>query len=110
MLFRSKPSTHEIVSAFEIEKSTSIYSGILRMEDLAHSIPGCTCRFYLVAPERCEKEAMAQLARPAFRTELAGIPFAFIPFGDLCRHCDTLCRFGEDHTILQRIARRPAAL
>ena len=37
-----KPGTSEIVSAFEVEKSTSIYSGILRMEDLARSIPDCT--------------------------------------------------------------------
>lgn len=102
-----KPGTHEIVSAFEIEKSTSIYSGILRMEDLARSIPGCTCRFYLVAPNRREQEVMAQLARPAFRGDLAGISFAFIPFGDLCQHYDALCKFGEDHAILQKIARRP---
>ncbi|WP_232422350.1 hypothetical protein [Methylosarcina fibrata] len=34
-----KPETGEIVSAFEVEKSTSIYSGILRLEDLARSIP-----------------------------------------------------------------------
>ncbi len=45
-----KPDTGEIVSAFEVEKNTSIYSGILRMEDLARSIPGCVCHFYLVAP------------------------------------------------------------
>jgi type II restriction enzyme len=32
----------EIVSAFEVEKSTSIYSGILRLEDLARSMPGCS--------------------------------------------------------------------
>jgi type II restriction enzyme len=33
-----KPDTGEIVSAFEVEKSTSIYSGLLRMEDLSRSI------------------------------------------------------------------------
>ena len=100
-----KPGTGEIVSAFEVEKSTSIYSGILRLEDLARSIPGCTCNFYLVAPNHREKEVMAQLARPAFRTDLADIFLAFIPFNDLCDHCDALCKFGEDHTILRKIAR-----
>lgn len=100
-----KPGTGEIVSAFEVEKSTSIYSGILRLEDLARSIPGCTCNFYLVAPDRREKEVMAQLARPAFRTDLADISLAFIPFNDLCNHCDALCKFGEDHSILKKIAR-----
>jgi len=100
-----KPGAGEIVSAFEVEKSTSIYSGILRLEDLARSIPGCTCNFYLVAPNHREKEVMAQLARPAFRTDLADISLAFIPFNDLCDHCDALCKFGEDHTILRKIAR-----
>jgi type II restriction enzyme len=100
-----KRGTGEIVSAFEVEKSTSIYSGILRMEDLARSIPDCTCHFYLVAPDQREKDVMAQLARPAFRSDLADISLAFIPFNDLREHCDALCKFGEDYTIVQKIAR-----
>jgi type II restriction enzyme len=99
--------TGEIVSAFEVEKSTSIYSGILRMEDLARSIPDCTCHFYLVAPNQREKEVLAQLTRPAFCSDLADISLAYIPFGDLRSHCDALCKFGEDYTILQKIARHP---
>jgi type II restriction enzyme len=103
-----KRNTNEIVSAFEIEKSTSIYSGILRMEDLARSIPDCTCNFYLVAPNQREKEVIAQLTRPAFRNDLADISLAYISFNNLRDHCDALCKFGEDHTILQKIAQRSA--
>ena len=99
-----KPGNGEIVSAFEVEKSTSIYSGILRMEDLARSIPDCTCHFYLVAPDQRERDVMAQLARPAFRGDLADISLAFIPFNNLREHCDALCKFGEDHTVVQKIA------
>lgn len=104
-----KPGTGEIVSAFEIEKSTSIYSGILRLEDLARSIPGGACRLYLVAPNDREKEVMAQLARPAFRSDLKDVALAFLPFKELCDNCDALCRFGDDHLILQKLARVPAA-
>ena len=100
-----KPGTGEIVSAFEIEKSTSIYSGILRLEDLARSIPGGVCKLYLVAPNDREKEVMAQLSRPAFRSDLENISFAFLPFKELSENCDALCRFGDDHTILQKISR-----
>jgi type II restriction enzyme len=99
--------TGAIVCAFEVEKSTSIYSGILRMEDLARSIPECTCRFYLVAPDRREPDVLAQLSRPAFRDDLADIAMAFIPFSELTHHCEALCRFGEDHLILEKIARTP---
>jgi len=100
-----RQDTHAIVSAFEIEKSTSIYSGILRMEDLARSLPGCGCHFYLVAPNAREKEVMAQLARPSFQAALANMPFAYLPFNELSTHCDALCQFGDDHTILRKIAR-----
>ena len=101
-----KRGSNEIVSAFEIEKSTSIYSGILRMEDLARSIPDCTCNFYLVAPTKREREVIAQLTRPAFRNDLTDISLAFISFDNLRDHCDALCKFGEDHTVLRKIAQR----
>jgi len=103
------PDTPEVVCAFEVEKSTSIYSGILRLEDLVRSIPGCTCNVYLVAPDKREKEVMAQFARPAFKRDLADILISFIPFDDLCEHCDALCRFGEDHSVLRKIARTSVA-
>lgn len=101
--------TSEIVSAFEVEKSTSIYSGILRLEDLARSLPGCDCGLYLVAPEDREKEVMAQLARPAFRGSASCASMAYIPFRSLAEHCDALCRFGTDHTVIKKLAwYRPA--
>jgi type II restriction enzyme len=102
-----RPGSDEIVSAFEIEKSTSIYSGILRLEDLARSIPDGACRLYLVAPNDREKEVMAQLSRPAFRSNLEAISLAFLPFKELAEHGDALCKFGEDHSILRKIARLP---
>ena len=89
-----KPGTSEIVSAFEIEKSNSIYSGILRIEGSARSIPECTCHFYLVAPNRREKVLIAQLARPALKNDLADISLECIPFDHLRDHCDALCEFG----------------
>lgn len=101
-----RPETGEIIAAFEVEKSTSIYSGILRLEDLVRSIPGCACALYLVAPDSREKEVMAQLSRPSFRNDLADLSLAFIPFKDLRESFEALCRFGEDHTVLRKIARR----
>lgn len=100
-----KAGTGEIVSAFEIEKSTSIYSGLLRLEDLARSLPGGLCQLYLVAPNHREREVMAQLARPAFQAGLKGVSLAFLSFNEICEHCDALCKFGEDHRIMRKIAR-----
>lgn len=99
--------TGEIVSAFEVEKSTSIYSGILRLEDLARSLQSesCACHLYLVAPNSREKEVMAQLARPAFKHDLHDLSLAFIPFNELRDHCEAMCKFGENHQVLRKIAR-----
>ena len=46
-LYRGEP---RIACAFEVEKSTSIYSGILRLTDMALSLPGREDHLYLVAP------------------------------------------------------------
>jgi len=57
----------KFVSAYEVEKSTSIYSGILRLSDLALKLSKSeNVSLYLVAPEQREKDIITQLKRPAF--------------------------------------------
>ncbi len=99
-------ASHAFVAAFEIEKSTSIFSGILRLEDLARSIPSCGCDLFIVAPGARERDVVRQLVRPAFRGELGGIPMAYILFEDLDEHGESVCKLGEDKAILRRITRR----
>jgi type II restriction enzyme len=93
-----------IVSGFEVEKSTSIYSGILRLNDLSLSIEGGNDHFYLVAPENREKEIQAQLLRPSFRT-LDSLRISYILFKDLRCDCDAMCKFGRDVTVLHKICK-----
>lgn len=95
--------TREIVCAFEIEKSTSIYSGILRLVDLASSLGDKQYNFFLIAPDSREKEIVAQLKRPSFKN-LDCINLRYILFSDLYENCSGLCRFGEDYKILLKIA------
>lgn len=94
-----------IVCAFEVEKSTSIYSGILRLSDLTLSMPGHEHALYLVVPDRREREVLLQLARPAMLKN--SVDIRYILFSDLRNHCNALCRFGETHGIMAKIARRP---
>jgi len=97
--------TLTIESAFEVEKSTSIYSGMLRMKDLARSLPQPDCHFYLVAPDAREQEVMAQMSRPSFRDDVQDFPLAYLPFDALKKHCDAMCTLGEDRSMLKKIAR-----
>lgn len=57
----------DVVCGFEVEKSTSIYSGILRQVDLAKSLNRAALPLFLVAPDCREKEIQAQLRRPSFK-------------------------------------------
>lgn len=97
--------TNKLVSAYEVEKSTSIYSGILRLTDLALTLPNPEkISLYLVAPDEREREIIAQLKRPSLVAK-EGIKISYILFSELCAHCDSICKFGEDYTIMGKIAR-----
>lgn len=93
-----------IVCAFEVEKSTSIYSGILRLLDLSGSLSDRELNLYLVAPDRREKEVLAQLCRPSFQNR-SGVDLRYILFNELCAHCEGICKLGEDHRVLWKIAK-----
>jgi len=55
-----------IVAAFEVENSTSIYSGILRMADLIALAPGFRIPLYVVAPDERRRKVMGEVTRPTF--------------------------------------------
>lgn len=80
-----------VVGAFEIESTTSIYSGILRMADLLSLQPNFQINCYLVAPDSREVEVFNQVNRPVF-TKMKK------PFRDSCRFIpfSSLTELGPD--------------
>ena len=95
--------TSRAVAAFEVEKSTSIYSGILRLSDLALSFTENAADLFLLIPGDREKDVILQLTRPSVRT--GNLPLRYIIFNELRDSCDAICRLGENHTIMGRIAK-----
>lgn len=55
-----------IVRAFEVEHSTSVYSGILRMADLLALQANMDIKLHLVAPETKREKVFQQIRRPVF--------------------------------------------
>jgi hypothetical protein len=55
-----------IVRAFEIEHTTSVYSGILRMADLLALQPNMEIRLHIVAPAARRDKVFQELTRPVF--------------------------------------------
>jgi len=57
---------YSIKSAFEIEHSTSIYSGILRLSDLRAEAPNSNYPLFIVASEERRRKVFEELRRPTF--------------------------------------------
>lgn len=55
-----------IVAAFEVEHSTAIYSGLLRMSDLVSMQPNIKLDLYLVAPDDRREKVINEINRPTF--------------------------------------------
>jgi len=55
-----------IVAAFEVESTTSIYSGLLRMSDLLAMQPNLNIPLYLVAPDDRREKVFTEVNRPTF--------------------------------------------
>ena len=55
-----------IVRAFEVEHTTSIYSGILRMADLLALQPNMDIKLHLVAPTNRRDKVFEEIQRPVF--------------------------------------------
>jgi hypothetical protein len=55
-----------IVRAFEVEDTTAVYSGLLRMADLLALIPNMDIRLHIVAPDERRDKVFNELQRPVF--------------------------------------------
>jgi type II restriction enzyme len=96
-----------VVAAFEVEHTTSIYSGILRMSDLALGLGPDGLSLFLVAPDAREGDVREQLRRPAFNRVIDLLDLRFIPYSELARHREAIARFGQGMKPIEAIARRP---
>ena len=67
-----------IVRAFEVEHTTSIYSGILRMADLMALQPNLNISAHIVAPTERRDKVLQEISRPVF---------AFLEKGPLAESC-----------------------
>ena len=94
-----------VAAAFEVEHSTSIYSGIVRMLDLALGGGAhATRELFLVAPDDREADVRAQVRRPAF-SHIADLHVKFLPYSALEQHRDAMGRFGHGLKAIQTVAR-----
>jgi hypothetical protein len=70
-----------IARAFEVEHTTAIYSGLLRMADLLALQPNMDIRLHIVAPDERREKVFSEIRRPVF---------ALLGRGPLARSCTFL--------------------
>lgn len=94
------------VAAFEIETSTSIYSGLLRMSDLLSVVPALNIHIYIVAPRERQNKVLSELGRPTFRKIGLSEYCRYIPSEDLSDLIGKVKGFGGhiQPSILDKIA------
>lgn len=85
----------QVHAAFEVEHSTSIYSGIVRMLDLAlGTTVGAGSTLFLVAPDSRRDDVQQQLRRPAF-SRVSELGIRYLPYSQLQQHREAMGRFGS---------------
>ncbi len=87
---------NSIVAAFEVECTTSIYSGLLRMSDLLALQPNLDISLYLVAPDDRRDKVEQELLRPTFSLREKPLPkiCGFLPFSILCEKLIGIRKLG----------------
>ena len=70
-----------IVRAFEVEHTTAVYSGLLRMADLLALQPNMDIRLHIVAPDERREKVFREMLRPVF---------SLLDRGPLSRSCKFL--------------------
>ena len=71
------------VCAFEVETTTSIYSGLLRMADLLSVVPALNIKLFIIAPSERQEKVLVELSRPTFRKIGLNDFCKFIPMEEL---------------------------
>src|SRR5262249_14729612 len=86
-----------IRKAFEIESTTSIYSGLLRLNDLVLCQPNNHIDIYIAASRKRRPKVHEQLLRPSFQSLLNVCKY--VAFESIEEQCERLASFGSGSSL-----------
>jgi len=66
----------DVICAFEVESTTAVYSGLLRMADLLALQPHLNINLFIVAPEARRGDVKREINRPTFARALRPRPLS----------------------------------
>ncbi len=93
-------------AAFEIEYTTPIYSGLLRMLDLVMLHPNITIPLYIVVPKARVEKVKAELSRPAFNNKSLELhqKCRWIVIEELVQEWEGMMKYGSGAKTINKIA------
>jgi hypothetical protein len=98
--------TNQVAAAFEVEMTTSVYSGLLRMADLAAMAPNLNFPLYIVTTERRLAKVRRELGRATFRALELHRRCGFFSAEALAAAADAITRWGGGPGVIDRLAER----
>ena len=94
----------DVIAAYEIEHTTSIASGLLRLYDLDALCPTSIMHLCVVIPHPALKRFQSVLARPAFQRLNMQKRCFIILEETLLEHAEHILRWASSPTVIPRLA------
>lgn len=95
---------NQVAAAFEVEHTTSVYSGLLRMADLAALSPNLSFPLYVVAPASRLPRVRRELVRPTFRALELDRRCRFFSSEALLKALPSLARWATGPDAIEKLA------
>jgi len=96
----------QVAAAFEVERTTSVHAGLLRMADLAALAPNLAVPLYVVAPEARLDKVRRELRRPALRALGLHQRCGFFSAEALVAAAPDIARWASGPRAIDRLAER----
>ncbi|MGA2865714.1 MAG: hypothetical protein ABSF95_14670 [Verrucomicrobiota bacterium] len=94
----------QVVAAFEVESTTSVFSGLLRMSDLVTTCPNLNILCFIVAPKSRESLVVKQLSRPTFQSLDLNTRCGFLTIESLKQEAPGMMKWVKDPSAIKDLA------
>lgn len=96
--------TRGVAAAFEVEHTTVIYSGLLRMSDLLASQPNISFPLYIVTSQNRLDKVRKQLSRPTFQILQLHENCGFFAYEVLLSEAENIMRWSTQPDVINELA------
>jgi len=96
--------TKQVAAAFEVECTTSVYSGLLRLADLTALSPNLNFPLYIVVPNARLDKVRKELLRPTFLVLELSSRCGFFSEEELFKEADNIMKWSTDPSAIDRLA------